>query len=462
MEASAPEKAPAKHKLWMRIVAAVLVIGMIATAGLIEASRVVFNAFGKDNSAEQQAADYINGNTDYLGEGLSARMADVIYAYLRTPVNYSDHYLRMSVDIAREDYEGAAESCRQCILLWDGEEGESPASLWTKLGCLYALMGDYARAKDGLTEAIGASNGAADGTVYLLRAQMEAQLGDAEGALADIASYKATEGETDAFLSVEGPLYETLGDYAAAEEKYTAILSSVDGAVYDGAVYASRARVRFLLEDYEGARADAEAYFGAGFSDTDGSTAYILAVCAMQGGDFAAAEEAFIRSIDEGYPTKADVYPSLVYSQYMQGKLDEALATGNEALASEGCETAELNEWMGVIALSKSEYEQAAAFFTRCCELDDTRTDIHYYLGICAVALNEYDTAITRFSESIERGESEAVCYYNRGVCYAATMQYQNALDDMNAALSLEPDADIKASAEELKTQLEQALKGTR
>lgn len=446
----------------MRIVAAVLVVGMLATAGLIESSKIIFSAAKKNNAAEQQAADYIGDNTGYLNEGLSARMADVLYAYLRTPVNYADHYLRMSVDIACEDYEGAVESCAQCISMWNGEEGETPASLWTKLGCLYALMEDYQKADESLTQAIALEADAGDGTIYLLRAQMEAQLGDAQGALADIGSYKALAGETDAFLSVEGPLYEVLGDYTAAEEKYTAILSSADADVYDGEVYASRARVRLLLEDYEGARADAEAYFEEGYSDKDGATAYILAVCALQETDYAAAEAAFERSLSEGYPTKADVYPSLVYCEYMQGKTDEALATGNEALAESGCETAELNEWMGVITLSKSEYEKAAAYFTRCCELDDTRTDIHYYLGICAVALNEYDTAIARFTESIERGESEAVSRYNRGVCYAATMQYQNALDDMNAALALTQDEEIRASAEQLKAQLEQALNGTR
>ncbi len=110
-------------------------------------------------------------------------MADVLYAYLRTPVNYADHYLRMSVDIAREDYEGAAESCAQCISMWNGEEGETPSSLWTKLGCLYALMEDYKKAGESLTQAIALEADAGDGTIYLLRAQMEAQLGDAQGAL---------------------------------------------------------------------------------------------------------------------------------------------------------------------------------------------------------------------------------------------------------------------------------------
>ncbi len=47
MEVSAPVKTPVKRRIWMRIVAAVLVVGMLATAGLIESSKIIFSAAKK-------------------------------------------------------------------------------------------------------------------------------------------------------------------------------------------------------------------------------------------------------------------------------------------------------------------------------------------------------------------------------------------------------------------------------
>lgn len=454
MEDSVRGKPVIKRRIWIRVVAVILVIGLIATAGLVEASRVVFDRIAGTNSAEQEASAYIGDTTDYLNEPLTRRMASVLYSYLTKPVTYADYYLRMSLSIAKEDYASAAEECRKCIELWENED-QSLAELWTKLACLDALLADYAQARDELDTAISVTDAAnIDPTMYLLRAQMSAQLGDAESALADVEAYETLTGDETSLLSVKGPLYEATGDYEKAESVYTALLSDTNADTFDPAVYASRARVRLLEGNYEGARADAEAFFAAGCTDEEAATRYILAVSAMQGGDYAAAEENFLEALAQGYPEPAEIYPSLVYVRYMQGDLDGAKEAGETALTIEGCETAELLQWMGIIDMAQGLYDEAAAYFTRSLALDDTQADLHYYIGICLVAQNEYQAAADAFTESIARGESLADSYYNRGVCYAALEQYESAYDDMLSALALSEDGNLTASAADMRDKL--------
>ncbi len=457
MEQTAVEKPVKKRRLWMRIVAVILAIGLLATAGLIEASRVVFDGTRGANEAERNAAGYLGDTTEYLDEPLAVRMADVLYAYLGEPATYAEHYLRMSVSIARGEYSSAAEHCAACIRLWQDEE-QPLSELWTKLACLHALLGDYVKAREELDTALSIGQADADPTMYLLRAQMSAQLGDAKGALDDIASYEALAGDAAALAAIKGPLYEAAGDYEAAEAAYAALIAGPDGGIPDLGAHANRARVRLLLADYAGASADAEAFFAAGLADENGAVRYILAACALQEENYALAAENFALALANGYPDPAGLYPSLVYARYMQGDLAGAKKAGETALSLEGGESAELLQWMGVIALAQGSYREAADFFSRSAALDGTRADLYYYTGVCLVALNEYDQAILAFTQSIARGESLANSYYNRGVCYAALGDYENAYQDMHSAIVVSEDAELTASAADLRDKLAKAI----
>ncbi|HOS18846.1 MAG TPA: tetratricopeptide repeat protein, partial [Clostridia bacterium] len=90
--------------------------------------------------------------------------------------------------------------------------------------------------------------------------------------------------------------------------------------------------------------------------------------------------------------------------------------------------------------------------------LDDARTDLYYYMGVCFIARNEYDKAVGALTQSIARGESLANSYYNRGVCYAALEDYENAYEDMQSALAVSGDAELTASAADLRDKLAKAL----
>lgn len=442
------------RRWWMRILAVILVIGLLATAGLAEASRVIFNAATGANAAEQDAAGYLEDNTAYLDEPLRRRMASVVLSSLRKPKTYADYSLRLSLLIAKADYAAAAEACAACIELWQNDE-PSLSQLWTKLACLYALCGNYAAARDALNTAISLGGADADPAMYLLRAQMSAQMNDAKAALGDIASYEAQTGDEATLRSIKAPLLEAAGEYAAAEAAYTAML---EGEEPDASAYGGRARVRLLLGDYIGSFADAEAFLSAGQTDADGSVRYILAACAMQQGDYARAEENFVLALEAGYPTPANVYSSLVYARYMQGDLSGAREAGESALALEGGETAELLQWMGIMDMAEGAYAAAADYFRRGIAFNDTQADLHYYLGVCLVAQNKYAAAVEEFTTSIGRGESLANSHYNRGVCYAALLDYQSAYDDMALAIANSQEADLTASATELMKTLAAAL----
>ncbi len=457
MEDSVRERPVVKRRILIRVIAVVLVVGLIATAGLIEASRIVFGDVAGANAAEQDAADYIENTTEYLGAPLTQRMANVLYSYLREPVTYADHYLRMSLSISKGAYSDAAESCARCIELWNDED-QPLSELWTRLACLDALLGDYEKARDELDTAVGLGSAADDPTMYLLRAQMSAQLGEAEPALSDITAYESLTGDAVSLLAIKGPLYEATGAYLLAEEVYTAMLSVADAGASDPAIYGSRARVRLLMNDYAGARADAEAFFAAGCADEDGATRYILAACTLQEQNYALAEENFLLALEEGYPNPAEVYPSLVYVRYMQGDLVGAKTAGTEALSIEGGETAELLQWMGVIDMAQGAYDAASSYFARSAALDDTQTDLYYYMGVCLVALDDYQAAADAFTVSVGRGESLAESYYNRGVCYAALEQYESAYADMLSAIAFSQDGELTASATDLRDKLAKAL----
>jgi len=457
MEHAVAERPVKKRRLWMRILAAILAAGLLATAGLVEASRVVFDKARGANEAERNAAGYLADTTEYLGEPLTGRMTEVLYAYLDEPVTYADHYLRMSVSIARGNVSSAADYCAACIRLWQDEE-QPLSELWTKLACLHALLGEYAQAREELDTALSVGQADADPTMYLLRAQMSAQLGDAQGALGDIASYESLAGEDAALAAIKAPLYEIAGDYESAEAAYTVLLTGAGGEAPDPAACANRARVRFLLGDYAGARADAEAFFAADPAGVDGTARYIIATCALQEEDYALAAKSFELALAEGYPGPAGVYPSLVYARYMQGDLDGAKRAGEAALQIEGGESAELLQWMGVIELALGSYGEAADYFSRSAALDDARTDLYYYMGVCFIARNEYDKAVGALTQSIARGESLANSYYNRGVCYAALEDYENAYEDMQSALAASGDAELTASAADLRDKLAKAL----
>jgi len=459
MEDSVRERPVVKRRIWIRVIAVILVLGLMATAGLIEASSIVFSKTAGANAAEQDAAGYIGDTTEYLGAPLTQRMANVLYSYLREPVTYADFYLRMSLSISKGDYPAAREGCSKCIELWNDED-QPLSELWTKLACLDALLGDYGQARDELDAAIGLGGADEDPTMYLLRAQMSAQLGEAEPALSDIAAYEDLTGDFSSLLAIKGPLYEVTGAYALAEEAYTALLSSADEGAFDPAAYGSRARVRLLLGDFAGARADAEAFFAAGCADEGGATRYVLAACAMQQQDYALAEENFLLALEDGYPNSAEVYPSVVYVRYMQGDLTGAREAGETALSLEGGETAELLQWMGVIDMAQGAYDEAVQYFARSIALDDTQTNLHYYMGVCLVALGEYQVAADAFTISVGRGESLAESYYNRGVCYAALEQYESAYADMLSAIALSQDGELTASAADLRDKLAEALGG--
>lgn len=446
------EKKTTKRSLVIRITAAVLVIGLIATAGLVEASRVVFTSAGKANDAETGAAQYIEESTSYLDEGTIARMGDVLYAFLSDPVTYEDYYLRLSVSISKEKYDDAAEYCAKCIELYKNGNDETLADLYIKLGCLEALRGDYGAARAGFDGALAITPD--NSTVVLLRAQMSAQLGDAESALADVAKYEELTGDETSLLSVKGPLYEMTGEYALAAECYT---KELEGADADVSLYASRARCRMLTGDYAGARADAEEYFALGGTDGDGVTSYILAACLMNGGDYSGAETRFLSAIENGYAEVAEAYTQVLYCRYMLTDYSAAIEAG-ELAVSNGGGSAELYEWMGIAEMGLSNFELAEGYFDKSMELDDTITDIYYYRGVCRVALADYGNAVDDFTVSIDRGESVGQCAYNRGVCLASLGDYAGALEDMDRAILNSDGNELTASATELRDQLAAAL----
>jgi len=170
----------------------------------------------------------------------------------------------------------------------------------------------------------------------------------------------------------------------------------------------------------------------------------------------------------QAHPESIRAINNMAYILIEQGKLDEAKANLDKALALNESHPVVLNN-LGVIALKKNEIEKAEGLFNKATEAGEA---VQNNLGIVYIIKGEYANAITKFgvNDSFNKGlalvlanknadaiatlsnikEQTAMVDYVKAIAYAKNADEANMLASLQAAF--EKDASLKAFA---KTDLE-------
>jgi tetratricopeptide (TPR) repeat protein len=435
------QQAAERHRVngWLRALAATLALLMFITTILSIFSNVKFDSADFAGTDAEHAAGYLENNTEYLQENWSERLADYIMAIIGTPDSYKEFETAASIAISKEDYVAAADYVKGCIKYCEDET--LLFDLYVRLGCLYTLTGAYTDAKEYFNRAV-AKNGT-DANARLLRAQISANLGYYDDALADLELYSQLSGENgSSVIASAASIHEMAGNYAEAIKLYAEAIDKCPEEENISAYYASRARCYMLQANYALSKKDAEAGLAAGDgTDTEkASLNAMLGICAMAESDYRTALDAFHSAISLGYVDAASLFEQSILCGYMLGEYETVIQDADKAIAESG-ESAFALLWRGVSYIGLEDYQEAADSLTRCIALNDSTEGVYYYRGICYSALGRPEEAIPDFTESISREQETPSCLYNRALCYLQTEDYVACVTDLASVIEAE-DAD--------------------
>ena len=398
-----------KRRVWVSIVAITLSLLLVASIVLVDAASIRINT---DTGTESQnaAAASLADNNDYIGQGELGRIGDVIASVLKTPQTLDDYYLMASMQIAQGKYREALTSIEQCFEAAPGSDTALMDDLWTKKGCLYAMLGDYDETLVCFANISDGGAGSAD--IVQIEAQIYIERGDLNSAVQCVGAYLAIAPDDADMRLLMAQIAYLMGDYETAAAQYTALIDAGLGA--GGRYHLLRASCREQLGMIEDAMSDYSQAAALGYED-----------------------------------------PGLCWAQcaqcaYQLGLAEDVLAYGAQAqqLGSDQVAWDTLYEAMGVSALQLADYEQAVAYFTQGLEENESLTDAYYYRGVTYMALAQYEAAAADFTASIGREERTAQCCFDRALCYLQTGQEDLAKADLEMALSLSEDETLTTSAQ--------------
>ena len=436
-----------------RIMAAFLALVFVMSMILTMRAQIRFSGLNYAGQVAEYAAHLTEDNTSYLSKSTLDRAWIILRSTIRHPRTYQDYDMYASIAIAREDYESAIPNMRGCIETYDGGDTEALAMLYLRLASLYVLQEDYRNGIEALDRATDLDRDLA--AAWFLRAQLDLTLGDAQAAIEDLSVYRTLEGSDPIILSSLGDLYETIEDYSAAIECYTAGLA--DERSYSVDLFANRARCLALTGRLDEAGTDLETYFERGGSDPEGEAAALLAVCRMNSEDYAGAYEMFHRALRDGYASPESIYSQSVLCAYLSGDYAAAVKDGERAIElaeAKGENSGEYHFWVGLANLVSGSYAEATAHFDDAAERRDDIQDLSYYRGVSALALGENETAVDFFTDAVENGESVTQSLYNRAVAYLTLERPEEACQDLKEVLERGDEPELSQKAEELLAEL--------
>ncbi len=434
-----------RYRPLMRILAVVLTVCILLSTYLSIMTQVRYEQIQYVNTILELASNITAENTGYLTASRVDRAITFLKTLIRKPHTYEQFEQFASLYIAREDYANAIDYMQKGLDVYNPDDVQGVAQLNLRIGCLYVLTVKYKEAISYFDEAIRLMPDLAD--AYVLRAQMTYELGDTEGAIADMNRYAELSGDSPAIQSSLGLLYESIGDLTHAHECYTVAIDTQETP--DADLYYSRARCCTLLEDTEGACRDLEQYFTLGGTDEDGSAAAMLCYYRGSGGDYAGALEMGDRAIKKGYSDPASVYSQCVLYAYCAEDYTAAVGYARSAIEL-GINDAEMYQWAAVCEMSLGEYDTAAKDFQSAMLANPRLTDARYNLAVCLMAQEKYVEAKYWYTASIDAQENITASLYARGVCCFMTDDEVNGTADLLEVIERNDDDEIVAEAKAL------------
>lgn len=408
----------------------------------------------------EEAQQVTNRNTAYLSQPALERAWRLLKATVTKPDTYEEYDTYASLAIAKGDYAGAQPYMQGCIDTSSGENSRELAVLWLRLGSLHTLCEEQEPAIACYNKALELQPDLAD--AFLLRAQMESELGKLEAAAADLLAYQKLAGSDPVIQAALGGLYESAGSYAEARDCY---LLAIESGRYELNTLASCGRCRILCGESAAARNDLERFFQEGGKDTNGDIYAMLGMCQMEAGDFANAVKAFHSAIKLGYADTYLLYSQCVASAFAAGDYETVIADGKAALQDStnapDQEIAEINQWIGYAYFSLEDFENAADAFGAALEKDPKMAFLRYYAGVCCMSCGRLEDAVEYFDGSAESGEHASICLYNSALCCIQLGRNEAALERLQAAIDANDNDKAVADAKALLDSFDSLIKMT-
>lgn len=141
-------------------------------------------------------------------------------------------------------------------------------------------------------------------------------------------------------------------------------------------------------------------------------------------------------AVDVKEPSEVEEYLVL----YEKGFVEEAI-TGLKGEKTARPEDIKPPFYLGYIYGDLKVYEEAAAEFRNCLEINPDLPDVHYNLGTALNGLGEYEEAAREFQEALLLDPGYVDAMYNCGVSYYYSGKYIEAIKMYKEAEELEPGA---------------------
>jgi tetratricopeptide (TPR) repeat protein len=123
---------------------------------------------------------------------------------------------------------------------------------------------------------------------------------------------------------------------------------------------------------------------------------------------------------------------------YAEGKLDEAVAEFDKALAING-ELSEAFLYRGIAYGTKGDHDRAMADFSQALRINPDYASAYYNRGVAYYHKGDLDKAISDYTQALRINPDSAKAYNNRGVAYADKGDYDRAIADYAQALRITP-----------------------
>ena len=445
----AADSGTSKARRWiLRGVAMFLVIALLSTIVLYRKADVALDAAELENKGARVAATQLLAMDAYANAPRLTRMTDYARNMLGGTHSFADYELAAQIAVAQKQYADAAAFTEKEIELYEGER-EGLATLNLRLGYLDTLQGKYDEALKWLDRGLGIVQSP---EALLTRAQVKLNLNDTAGALEDVSGYLQIAGDNTDMLPDLINVYEAAGEYETAVQLYTRLIEKTGDEDY----LLNRAYCYTAMNRMEEAAADGARYSAAGGAEA-GAADVMLGIGWMRNREYEAANECFIRAIDENYSDPESLYYYVVLCSYVTQNFEQACRYGDALIAkllggeSAGTASIALENTTGKLNVELAEidraslclmtgashvrmgdFDKAVDSLTNCLEQDAGAAYANYLRGTCLLAAEHYEEAVADFDAAIAAGEEVEKSRYGRGVCRMQLGDVQGALDDFD------------------------------
>ena len=435
----------------IRLIAGILAVVMLSTILLYRKADVALDADVLENKGARIAARQLLEADAYAGAPRLTRMSAFARSMLGGEHGYEDYERAAQIAIAQAEYADAVALTEKSIDAYQGDE-KGLAELYMRQGYLYTLQAEYRDALKWLGRGISI---ASTPEALLTRAQVRLNLGDTDGALADVSAYLDAAPDAEAMLPDLINVYEAAGHFETAAALYTRLIDSTGEEEY----LLNRAYCYTSLGRMTEAARDCERYAGNGGGEA-GAADVMLGIGWMRDGNYEQADECFVRAIEEDYSDPESLYYYVVLCAYitenyaraceygdaligriLRGetsgtasvRVEEATGKLNVALAE--IDKASLCLMTGASHVRMGDYDQAVESLTACLQQDQNAAFANYLRGSCLFAAEKFEEAIPDFDTAIAAGEEVEKSRYGRGVCRMQLGDADGAMEDFDWVL---------------------------